>query len=172
MGLASNSNGVSVSKLESYAPILWITGVVALASGSVFFAYNLNWNHWMHGWMGGVLIVFSLFKLFDIRAFAADFAKYDILAARTRTYAHIYPFIELALGVAFLTFFMPALTHMATILIFGFGLIGVTKALREGRELRCACVGRTLNLPLSRVAIFENTTMVVMSAVMLITMSI
>ena len=57
--------------------------------------------------MGGVLVIFSLFKLFDISAFAADFAKYDLLAMRVRTYGRAYPFIELGLGIAFLSFWQP-----------------------------------------------------------------
>ena len=135
-------------------------------------AHGLALTHWMHGWMGGVLVIFSLFKLFDTKAFAADFSKYDLLAMRFRPYARVYPFIELGLGIAFLTFFMPAVAHLLTIIVFGFGLVGVIKALREGRDLQCACVGRMLNLPLSRVAVFENSTMVIMSLVMLVTMTV
>lgn len=157
--------------VKLYAPILWIAGVTALASGAVMVAHGLAWTHWMHGWMGGVLVIFSLFKLFDTKAFAADFAKYDLLAMRFKPYARVYPFIELGLGLAFLTFFMPMVAHLLTILVFGFGLIGVFKTLREGRNLQCACVGRTLNLPLSRVAVFENSTMVLMSIIMLVTMA-
>ena len=56
--------------------------------------------------VGGVLVIFSLFKLFDISAFAADFAKYDLLAMRVRTYGRAYA-IELKRGLAFLGFWQP-----------------------------------------------------------------
>jgi len=153
--------------MQKYAPIIWISSVVALVSAAVAWSHGLNFHHWMHGWMGGVLVIFSLFKLFDIRAFAADFAKYDLLAMRLRLYGRIYPFIELGLGIAFLGFFAPQITYAVTILVFGFGLIGVFKALAAGKSLQCACVGRVFNLPLSSVAVFENSTMVLMSAAML-----
>ncbi len=153
--------------MQQYAPILWISAVVALASGFVITAHGLSLHQWMHAWMGGVLIVFSLFKLFDVKAFAADFAKYDVLAMRARIYGRIYPFIELGLGIAFLCFFVPALTYAVTIIVFGFGLVGVVNALIKGKPLQCACVGRVFNLPLSKVAVFENSIMVLMSGAML-----
>ena len=90
-----------LESIKLYAPILWIAGVAALASGAVMVAYGLAWTQWMHGWMGGVLVIFSLFKLFDTKAFAADFAKYDLLAMRFKPYALVYPYIELGLGLAF-----------------------------------------------------------------------
>ena len=153
--------------MQKYAPILWISTVVALVSAVTVWAHALGLHHWMHGWMGGVLVIFSLFKLFDIPAFAADFAKYDLLAMRIRAYGRAYPFIELGLGIAFLSFWQPQVTYSITILVFGFGLIGVSRALAAGKSLQCACVGRVFNLPLSSVAVFENSTMVLMSAAML-----
>lgn len=153
--------------MQKYAPIIWISTIVALVSATTVWAHGLSPHHWMHGWMGGVLVVFSLFKLFDISAFAADFAKYDLLAMRVRAYGRAYPFIELGLGIAFLSFWQPQVTYAITILVFGFGLIGVFRALAAGKSLQCACVGRVFNLPLSSVAVFENSTMVLMSAAML-----
>ena len=91
------------------------------------------------------------------------FREYDLLAMRVRTYGRAYPFIELGLGIAFLSFWQPGITYAITILVFGFGLIGVFRALAAGKSLQCACVGRVFNLPLSSVAVFENSTMVVMS---------
>ena len=155
------------ANLRTYGPILTIAGVVALAAALVSLRFDLGLGGWMHGWMGGVLVVFSLLKLFDLRAFAADFAKYDLVAGAFRPYGRVYPFIELGLGLAFLTMFAPFWTYALTILVFGVGLVGVLKALGEGRDLQCACVGRTLNLPLSKVAVFENSSMVVMAALML-----
>ena len=114
--------------MQKYAPIIWISTIVALVSATTVWSHGLSIHHWMHGWMGGVLVIFSLFKLFDISAFAADFAKYDLLAMRVRTYGRAYPFIELGLGIAFLLL-ATRVTYAITILVFGFGLSGCSARL-------------------------------------------
>ncbi|CAM6000172.1 unnamed protein product [Sphagnum balticum] len=53
---------------------------------------------WMRHFMAGFFLVFSFFKLLNLKTFADGYAKYDLLAMRWKPYGFIYPFCELALG--------------------------------------------------------------------------
>ena len=74
---------------------------------------------WMNYFMAGFFITFSFFKFLDLRAFADSYSMYDLLAKRVRTYGFVYPFIELAMGIAYLTHFAPNSTYIATIVVMG-----------------------------------------------------
>ena len=107
-------------------------------------------------------------QLWDVRnVFITDgFQMYDLLAKNFRPYAYVYPFIELALGLAYLAFWRPTTVYLATIIVLGFGALGVINALRRGLDVNCACMGNTLKVPLSTVALVENLGMVAMALVM------
>ncbi|MCB0321673.1 MAG: hypothetical protein KDD60_12165, partial [Bdellovibrionales bacterium] len=82
-------------------------------------------------------------------------------------YGWAYPFIELVLGVSYLTGILLVPAYIATIILLGVGAIGVLKVLLNKNSIQCACLGTVLNLPMTKVTLIENTTMVVMAALML-----
>ena len=92
---------------------------------------------------------------------------YDLLAMKVSSYGFIYPFIELGLGLAYLTAFQPQFTNIATIVIMGFSSIGVIQSVLDKRKIRCACLGTVFNLPMSTVTIIEDLLMVGMAILML-----
>ncbi len=118
--------------------------------------------------MGVSLCLFSMFKLFDIAGFADGFQMYDLIAKNSRTYALAYPWIELTLGVAYLSFVIPAITYLITIILMTIGTVGVFKSLQEGLDIRCACMGTVLNVPLSTVTLTEDLGMGLMALLMLV----
>ncbi len=128
----------------------------------------LSWHETMRYFMAGFFLVFAFFKLLDIRAFADAYAGYDLLAARWRGWGLVYPFVELALGIAYLSNFYPALTHWVTIVVMGFSAIGVIRAVMNKNQIQCACLGTVFKLPMSTVTIVEDVGMVLMAAAMLI----
>jgi hypothetical protein len=95
------------------------------------------------------------------------FAKYDIPTQRHRAYGYAYPFLELGLGFLYLADLLPALTQLATILLMAVSAAGVIREIRRGNKFQCACLGTTLNVPLSTVSIVENLSMGAMAALML-----
>jgi hypothetical protein len=127
-----------------------------------------SWHVWMHDFMGFFLLVFAMVKLFNLPSFATGFAKYDLLAARSRTYALLYPFLELALGLAYLAQWQPQITYLATIIILTFGSLGVLNTMRQGKQINCACMGQILDVPVSTVTLTENLSMSAMALAMLI----
>ena len=110
--------------------------------------------------------VFHMERYGNMPGFADGFQMYDLLAKTFRPYAYVYPFIELALGLAYLAFWRPTTVYLATIIVLGFGALGVINALRRGLNVNCACMGNTLKVPLSTVALVENLGMVAMALVM------
>jgi copper chaperone CopZ len=166
----SNSNEDKQNKrvFTTYKPLLLIflfiaatTAIVSIDNGKI------DVMLWMRYFMAGFFIVFSFFKFLNLTGFAESYAMYDILAKRVKIYGLIYPFIELILGVAYLTGFEPTITYIATICIMGFSSIGVIQSVLDKKKIRCACLGAVFNLPMSMVTIIENLIMVLMALIML-----
>lgn len=122
----------------------------------------------IHEQLHGILLGFAFFKLLDIPKFADAFATYDIIARRSRAYALAYPWIEVSLGLLFVTRTLPMAANIVTAVIMSIGLIGVVSAVRKKQAIQCACLGTAFNLPMSVVTIVENSVMIVMAIAMLI----
>lgn len=160
------------TKWTDYIPLLVIVALTLLSACARQYAAlagtGWDWMRWMHDFMGFFLVVFSMFKFFNLEGFADGFQMYDLLAQSARPYAYVYPFIELTLGLAYLADWRPAAIYIATIVVMLFGSLGVFNSLRKGLDLDCACMGTVLSVPLSTVALLENLSMAAMAASMLI----
>ena len=152
----------------AYRSIWIIYGLIFTAVTLGTLANGLNFDAWMKLAMGAIALVFALFKFFDLTAFARDFAGYDVLAKRIPIYGRAYPFIEAGIGLLLIAGIAVPYALIASVLVFGIGLIGVWRALQRGEKIQCACVGKMFDLPLSRIALFENGLMVGMSLIMLV----
>ncbi len=160
----------SVSWLATYRPLLLLIAYLLAGSVLVQIGHGLgsvNTLDTMRYFMAGFFLAFSFFKLLDIQAFADAYAGYDLLAASWRGWGLAYPFVELGLGVAYLTHWQPLWTHGLTIVVMGFSAIGVIRAVSNGQKIRCACLGAVFNLPMSTVTIVEDLGMVAMAIGML-----
>lgn len=158
------------SWFATYRPLLLIVGYILGASVVAQLAYAsraVTLDETMRLFMAGFFLVFSFFKLLDVNAFADAYAGYDLLARRWRGWGLIYPFVELALGLAYLADASPVLTAWATIAVMGFSAIGVIQAVTSKRQIRCACLGAVFQLPMSTVTIVEDLGMVAMAIWML-----
>jgi hypothetical protein len=118
--------------------------------------------------MAGFFLVFSFFKMLDLAGFASSYAMYDLLAKKIPSYGYIYPFIELALGAAYLLRWQPMFTSAITLAVMSFSSIGVIMAVMNKQKIRCACLGTGFNLPMTTVTIVEDLLMVAMAGWMLI----
>jgi copper chaperone CopZ len=154
------------SKLQQLKPLLLILFYIATAS--VLLHYK-NWdgNAIMLDFMGLFFIVFSFFKMLDLKNFPESFRMYDPLAKRVSIYGWIYPFIETALGLMFLMRFEIEIALVATLIVLSITTIGVTKTLLDKKSIRCACLGTALKLPMTEATFIENAIMIVMAIVML-----
>jgi hypothetical protein len=159
------------SKFTQYAPLITIIALAALGSIALSQYDGFTMDRLMHLFMGLFLLQFSALKLFDVKGFAKGFARYDLLAMRFRPYGLVYPFLELVLALGYLAG-GATWVYIATFVLMGFGAVGVITALAKGLDTNCACLGTTLKVPLSTVAITENVSMAVMAIFMFTTHAI
>ncbi len=117
----------------------------------------------MRLFMGGFFIAFSFFKMLDLRGFADAYRSYDLVAKAAPAYGLVYPFIELALGLAYLADWQPRWVNGITAVVMAVSLAGVLKAVLSKTAIRCACLGTVFNLPMSTVTIVEDGLMLAMA---------
>lgn len=152
------------SKLQQLQPLILILGYITTAS---FLLHYKDWNQqaFMLDYMGLFLIVFSFFKLLDLKNFPASFAMYDPLAKRIRIYAWLYPFLETSLGLMFLMRFEIKLALSITLVVLSLTTLGVTKTLLDKKSIQCACLGTALKLPMTEATFIENAIMIAMAII-------
>ena len=159
--------GTEKSKLQQLKPLLLILLYITVASNLIHYK---NWSiqEVMLDFMGLFYVVFSFFKMLDLKGFPDSFRMYDPLAKKVPIYAIVYPFIETALGLMFLLRFEIKTALIVTLIILGITTIGVTKTLLDKKAIRCACLGTALKLPMTEATFIENAIMIVMALTMLI----
>ncbi len=110
------------------------------------------------------MCVLALLKLQDVAKFSSMFLNYDLLAKRWVPYASLYPWLEGLAGVLMLSGAAMWLSVPIALFIGGIGAVSVFKAVYiDKRELKCACVGGSSNVPLGFVSLTENVMMVAMA---------
>lgn len=155
--------------LETYKPILLIFFYITLVTLLIQWKTpNFDGMQWMRHFMSGFFLVFSFFKLLNLKGFAESYVMYDVLAKRFPGWAYIYAFTELGLGIAFLLNFNPLLTNSVTFVVMSISIVGVLQSVLNKRKIQCACLGAVFNLPMSTVTIIEDALMIAMSGYMLI----
>ncbi len=163
---ASAIKAAPKTDLQQLFPLFLIFGYITAA------AFLINYNPWdmsnfMLDFMGLFYIVFSFFKLLDLKGFPKSFKMYDPLAKAIPAYGWVYPFIELGLGVLFLMRIQIPVALIITIVILGITTFGVTKTLLDKKEIQCACLGTALKLPMTKATFIENSIMLVMAFIIL-----
>jgi len=155
------------SKFEQLKPLFLILFYISVASILLHYK-DWNWSEFMLDFMGLFFIVFSFFKMLDLKGFPESFQMYDPLAKRIPVYGLIYPFIETALGMMFLMRFEVEIALIITLIILSITTFGVTKTLLDKKSIQCACLGTALKLPMTEATFIENAIMIVMAIWMLI----
>ena len=164
--------GMSVAEpgSTSYRPVAALFAIAALlaiaashaAFGSPFTALALQW-------FGGFsMAILALLKLQDIGKFSTMFLNYDLLAKRWVPYGVLYPFAEGLAGVLMVADALEWLSIPIALFIGTVGAVSVFKAVYlDRRDLKCACVGGSSNVPLGFVSLTENLGMIAMAIWML-----
>ncbi|TMM59496.1 metal-transporting ATPase [Maribacter algarum] len=165
-GITSNSSEEK-SKFQQLKP-LFLIFLYLFSAGFLLNYQDWNLGEFMLDFMGLFYIVFSFFKLLDLKGFPESFRKYDPLAKVFPAYGWAYPFIELALGLLFLMRLQITAALVITIVILGITTIGVTRTLLDKKSIRCACLGTALQLPMTEATFIENFIMLVMAISMLV----
>ena len=150
----------------SYRPVMALftmTALMAIAAsyavtGDAFSARTIQW------FIAFSMSVLALLKLQNVETFSAMFLNYDLLAKRWVPYSYIYPSAEGLAGVLMIAGVLKWISVPVALFIGTVGAISVFKAVYiDKRELKCACVGGSSNVPLGFVSLTENLMMVAMA---------
>ena len=167
---SQNANLLSkfLEHLSSKKPILLALTIVIVSSLSIQTPFqNFDLDNWFITYMGLFFMLFSFLKLLNIKGFSLTFSRYDLLGKNIPGFSISYPFLEFCLGVAFLTNSLLIAANLATLIFMISQSIGVGNVLRKKEIIQCACLGSSINLPVSYLTLIENLVMVSMSSYML-----
>lgn len=157
---------VADPQATSYRPVValfMMTALTAMAAsyaitGGIFTVRAAEW------FIGFSMVVLALLKLQNIESFSTMFLNYDLLAKRWVPYSYIYPFAEGAAGVLMVAGALTWLSVPVALFIGTIGAVSVFKAVYiDKRELKCACVGGSSNVPLGFISLTENIMMIAMA---------
>lgn len=157
---------VADPKATSYTPIIALFAMTALMALAASYAatdavLTVRAAEWFIGFS---MIVLALLKLQNVESFATMFLNYDLLARRWVPYSYVYPFAEGFAGVLMVAGALTWLSVPIGLFIGTIGAVSVFKAVYiDKRELKCACVGGSSNVPLGFVSLTENLMMVAMA---------
>ncbi|MBN8846586.1 MULTISPECIES: glutaredoxin family protein [unclassified Sphingomonas] len=154
----------------SYRPVIALFAMTALMALAASFAvagtpFTIHAGEWFIAFS---MCVLALLKLQDVEKFSSMFVNYDLLARRWVPYSYLYPCLEGLAGVLMVAGALTWLAAPVALVIGGIGAVSVFKAVYvERRELKCACVGGSSNVPLGFVSLTENVMMIAMALWML-----
>ena len=157
---------VADPKATSYRPVIAIFAVTALTAMAASYAVTggvltLLAAEWFIAFS---MVVLALLKLQNVETFATMFLNYDLLAKRWVPYSYVYPFAEGLAGVLMIAGALTWLSVPIALFIGTIGAVSVFKAVYvDKRELKCACVGGSSNVPLGFVSLTENLMMIAMA---------
>ncbi|MEO7410838.1 MAG: MauE/DoxX family redox-associated membrane protein [Sphingomicrobium sp.] len=155
----------------SYRPVIalfTVAALLALASSWQAFGTLLTMaaGEWFIAFSMALL---AMLKLQDVERFSSMFLNYDLLAKRFVPYSYIYPYAELTAGVLMAARAVDWLSIPIALFIGTIGAASVFKAVYiDQRELKCACVGGSSNVPLGFISLTENVMMVAMAIWMML----
>jgi glutaredoxin len=150
----------------SYQPVIAIFSVallMALAASGYTFGTVLSVRA-VEWFIAISMCILAIQKLQDIESFSTMFLNYDLLARRWVRYGYVYPFGEALAGVLMIAGTLIWIAAPVALFIGTVGAVSVFKAVYiDKRELKCACVGGSSNVPLGFVSLTENLMMVTMA---------
>lgn len=147
----------------SYQPVIAIFSVAFLLGLAIsWYVFDTVFTVQAIEWFVALSMSFlAVQKLQDLRSFSTMFLNYDLLAQRWVRYGFIYPFGEALAGILMVAHALPIISVPVALFIGTVGAVSVFKAVYvDKRELKCACVGGSSNVPLGFVSLTENLFMI------------
>lgn len=155
----------------SYQPVIAIFSVALLLAFAIsYFVFETIFTERAFEWFISLsMCLLAVQKLQNIESFSTMFLNYDLLARRWVRYGYIYPFGEALAGILMVAGSLLWLASPIALFIGTIGAVSVIKAVYvDKRELKCACVGGSSNVPLGFVSLTENLMMIFMGVWMLV----
>jgi len=154
----------------TYRPVLAVfAAALVLALSISQFVYGqpltIRAGEWFIAFSMAML---AMLKLQDVEKFSSMFVGYDLLAKRSVPYSYAFPYLELLVAVLMAGRLLPWLSIPIALTIGTIGAVSVFYAVYiQKREIKCACVGGSGNVPLGFVSLSENLAMMAMGVWMM-----
>jgi glutaredoxin len=157
---------VKAEDATSYQPVIAIFSMAFLmALGVSWYAFGTILTIRAFEWFIAIsMCILAIQKLQDVESFSTMFLNYDLLARRWVRYGYLYPFGEALAGILMIAGALVWIAAPVALFIGTVGAISIFKAVYiDKRELKCACVGGSSNVPLGFVSLTENLMMIAMA---------
>lgn len=157
---------VADPKATTYRPVAVLFAMTALTAMAASYAvggnpFTVRAAEWFIAFS---MVVLSLLKLQNVESFATMFLNYDLLAKRWVPYGYVYPYAEGLAGILMVAGALNWISIPVALFIGTVGAVSVFKAVYiDRRELKCACVGGSSNVPLGFISLTENLMMIGMA---------
>ena len=163
-GVAKNDGG------KSYRPVLAVFAVgLALAVSLSFASFGTLGIRTVEWFVAFSMAMLAMLKLQDVEHFSTMFVGYDLLGQRFVPYAYAYPYFEALAAVLMAGRLLPWISIPVAFTIGTIGAASVIYAVYiQKRDIKCACVGGSGDVPLGFISLSENLAMVGMAVWMLI----
>ncbi|MFL0356670.1 MauE/DoxX family redox-associated membrane protein [Erythrobacter sp. GH1-10] len=155
---------------KSYRPVLAVFAVGAALAVSLSLAFfgtlGVRTVEWFVAFSMAML---AMLKLQDVEQFSTMFVGYDLLGRRWVPYAYAYPYLEALAAVLMAGRILPWISIPVAFTIGTIGAVSVIYAVYiQKRDIKCACVGGSGNVPLGFISLSENLAMMGMAVWMLV----
>ncbi len=162
----TEDRGLGILTWKSYLPLIVIILLIIVSAFIV--SWDGKFSDFILYFMTGFFLVFSGFKLIDLKGFAEGYSTYDLLAQRWSGYAYIYPFIELTFGLLMLAGLHNSIILWTELIIMIFSGIGVAIKLIKREEFQCACLGTFMKVPLTKITLIEDFGMALLALLLIL----
>ncbi|UAB77105.1 glutaredoxin [Erythrobacter sp. SCSIO 43205] len=154
---------------KSYRPVLAVFAVgLALAvslSLALLDGLSVRTVEWFVAFSMAML---AMLKLQDVEQFSTMFVGYDLLGQRFVPYAYAYPYLEALAAILMAGRLLPWISIPVAFTIGTIGAASVFYAVYiQKRDIKCACVGGSGDVPLGFISLSENLAMMGMAIWML-----
>ena len=167
-----DDRGLGVLTWRSYVPLLVIIFLILTVSVVVSWRdYHMSKFSIFQSisyFMTGFFIVFSGFKIMDLRWFAEGYSTYDLLAQKMFWYGYLYPFIELGFGLLMLTGIQTQSLLWSEVGVMAFSGWGIVQKLVRKEPVKCVCLGTFLKIPLTNVTLVEDFGMAILALILVL----
>lgn len=163
-GVAKDNGG------KSYRPVLAVFAVaLALAISLSFAMFGEVGVRTVEWFVAFSMAMLAMLKLQDVEQFSTMFVGYDLLGQRFVPYAFAYPYLEALAAVLMAGRLLPWISIPVAAFIGTIGAASVFYAVYiQKRDIKCACVGGSGNVPLGFISLSENLAMMGMAVWMLV----
>ncbi|MSU26247.1 MAG: heavy-metal-associated domain-containing protein [Candidatus Levybacteria bacterium] len=163
----SHSSENKTTSWKRYMPLIVIISLILLTSLTISLK-DFQISALISNFMIGFFLVFSGFKLMDLKGFAEGYSTYDLLAKKWFGYGYIYPFIELFFGLGMILLANVNWLLWTELFVMTFSGLGVALKIAKKEKFQCACLGTFLKVPLTKVTLIEDFGMAGLALLMLI----